>query len=199
MLAALTKRNILCFTKRPLVRFQHSLITEDDLIHRVDLRVGKITQIEQHQDASHLFVEQVDLNTESTEKMPNPRTIVSGLAPFMTKESLLNKDVIVVSNLKPSKFRGVLSQGMLLAAGINDAVQVLSPSNGGITGERIQLEGIEYIGNTDPVLKPKQKVFEQVVSHLKTDENGFATYKGIKLVTSAGNYVSCELKNAPIS
>lgn len=33
----------------------------------------------------------VDLNAETTEVMPNPRTIVSGLAPFMTMESLLVK------------------------------------------------------------------------------------------------------------
>jgi tRNA-binding EMAP/Myf-like protein len=72
MLAALTKRNIVSFTKRPLVRFQHSLITEDDFIHRVDLRVGKITQIEQHQDASHLFVEQGKVVNIDMTAIPSP-------------------------------------------------------------------------------------------------------------------------------
>lgn len=86
------------------------MITNEDVIHRVDLRVGKIVHIENHSEASHLFIEQgkgpfiitcfiyllyhsqhciVDLNTESTDKVPNPRTIVSGLAPYMPKESLL--------------------------------------------------------------------------------------------------------------
>lgn len=31
----------------------------------------------------------VELNTETTEAMPNPRTIVSGLAPYMPIEALL--------------------------------------------------------------------------------------------------------------
>lgn len=38
-------------------RLNHT-IASDDLIHRVDLRVGKIVQIEQHPDATHLFIEQ---------------------------------------------------------------------------------------------------------------------------------------------
>lgn len=33
-------------------------ITNDDVIHRVDLRVGKIVHIEQHSKANHLFIEQ---------------------------------------------------------------------------------------------------------------------------------------------
>lgn len=38
-------------------RLNHT-IASDDLVHRVDLRVGKIVQIEQHPDATHLFIEQ---------------------------------------------------------------------------------------------------------------------------------------------
>ncbi|GAN05929.1 nucleic acid-binding protein [Mucor ambiguus] len=180
-------------------RLNHT-IASDDLIHRVDLRVGKIVQIEQHADAAHLFIEQVDLNTEATEAMPNPRTIVSGLAPFMPMESLLDRNVIVVGNLKPSKFRGVLSQGMLLAAATADSktVRLLSPPKDSIIGERVALEGVDWQGQTDAVLKPKQKVFEQVVSFLKTDASGVATYKGIALNTSAGP-VTCELADAQIS
>lgn len=98
---------------KTFTRWNHSngsTIANEDVIHRVDLRVGKIVQIENHSEASHLFIEQgkgpfqnpfvavslilsffflVDLKTESTDTMPNPRTIVSGLAPYMTKESLL--------------------------------------------------------------------------------------------------------------
>lgn len=33
-------------------------ITNDDVIHRVDLRVGKIVHVEQHSEANHLFIEQ---------------------------------------------------------------------------------------------------------------------------------------------
>lgn len=133
--------------------------------------------------------------------MPNPRTIVSGLAPYMPMESLLNKSVIVVTNLKPSKFRGVLSQGMLLACSSadNKSVQLLSPPPESTIGERVQLEGVgEWFGEPDAVLKPKQKVFEQVVPFLKTNEEGVATYKGVPFITSAGP-ITGAIKNAQIS
>ncbi|KAI8638736.1 hypothetical protein BD408DRAFT_422611 [Parasitella parasitica] len=180
-------------------RLSHTFAV-DDLIHKVDFRVGKIVQIEQHPAATHLFIEQVDLNTGPAGEISNPRTIVSGLAPFMSMESLLNRHVIVVCNLKPSKFRGVLSQGMLLAASSADqkSVQLLSPSENSIIGERVALEGIDWQGEADPVLKPKQKVFEQVAHYLKTDKNGIASYKGITLKTSGGSIV-CGLADAQIS
>ncbi|KAL7322619.1 hypothetical protein PS15p_211597 [Mucor circinelloides] len=203
MLLTASIRKDLCRNNLVLKVYQQRLnhtIASDDLIHRVDLRVGKIVQIEQHPDAAHLFIEQVDLNVEPTEAMPNPRTIVSGLAPFMPIESLLNKNVVVVSNLKPSKFRGVLSQGMLLAASSADSksVQLLSPPKDSIIGERVALQGVDWQGQADLVLKPKQKVFEQVASFLKTDANGVATYKGVTLNTSAGPVI-CELADAQIS
>lgn len=39
-------------------RFTHTEIANDDVIHRVDFRVGKIVHIEQHNEANHLFIEQ---------------------------------------------------------------------------------------------------------------------------------------------
>lgn len=106
----------------------------------------------------------------------------------------------MVTNLKPSKFRGVLSQGMLLACSSSDdkSVELIAPPKGSEIGERVQLEGIEWVGNTDPVLKPKQKVFEQVVEFLKTNEQGIATYKGIPFTTSVGP-ITASIKNAQIS
>lgn len=103
----------------------------------------------------------------------------------------------MVANLKASKFRGVLSQGMLLAASVDNRVQTLSPPSLAPIGERIQLEGVS-LGEPVDVLKPKQKIFEQVAEHLKTDENGVATYKGIPLVTSEGP-ICCEIKHGEVS
>ncbi|KAI9267979.1 hypothetical protein BDA99DRAFT_436005 [Phascolomyces articulosus] len=163
-------------------------IAENDTIHRVNLRVGQIIKVEQHPDADHLFIEQVNVNEEL------PRTIVSGLAPYMAKESLLSKRVIVVSNMKPSKFRGVLSQGMLLAAGKDSKVELLQPSNTCQIGERVEIESHPAVGEPDTVLKPKQKIFEGVAQFLVTDKGKNATYKGYKLVTSSdGNQpIQCE-------
>ncbi|CEG64971.1 hypothetical protein RMATCC62417_01856 [Rhizopus microsporus] len=178
---------------RLLYRSLSTTITADDPIHKVDLRVGKITEIENHSDASHLYIEKVCVSKEPSEE----RTIVSGLVPYMSKDSLYDKKVVVVANLKASKFRGVLSQGMLLAASVDNRVQTLSPPSLAPIGERIQLEGVS-LGEPVDVLKPKQKIFEQVAEHLKTDENGVATYKGIPLVTSEGP-ICCEIKHGEVS
>lgn len=89
---------------------------------------------------------------------------------------------------------------MLLAASSADSksVQLLSPPKDSIIGERVALQGVDWQGQADLVLKPKQKVFEQVASFLKTDANGVATYKGVTLNTSAGPVI-CELADAQIS
>jgi methionyl-tRNA synthetase len=50
---------------------------------------------------------------------------VSGLVPHYKEEELLGKNIILVSNLKPAKLRGVMSNGMLLAASADGAVEVI--------------------------------------------------------------------------
>ncbi len=52
------------------------------------------------------------------------RQIVSGIAASYKPEELIGKKVILVSNLKPAKLRGVESNGMLLAAGTENGVVV---------------------------------------------------------------------------
>ena len=53
-----------------------------------------------------------------------PRTIVSGLVEFCSIEQLLNRNVIVLCNLKPRPLKGILSAGMLLCASSVDKAQV---------------------------------------------------------------------------
>ncbi len=44
------------------------------------------------------------------------RTIVSGIAKYYTPEEFIGKKVVVVTNLKPVKLRGIMSEGMILCA-----------------------------------------------------------------------------------
>ncbi len=53
------------------------------------------------------------------------RSVVSGIAQFYTAEQLIGKKIALVANLKPAKLRGVLSEGMILAADNGDAIEVL--------------------------------------------------------------------------
>ena len=57
-------------------------------------------------------------------ELEGPRTIVSGLVEFCSIEQLLNRNVIVLCNLKPRPLKGILSAGMLLCASSVDKAQV---------------------------------------------------------------------------
>ncbi|MFF5997067.1 methionine--tRNA ligase [Lysinibacillus sp. KU-BSD001] len=82
-------------------------ITIDDFM-KVDLRVATVTACEPVPKANKLLKLQVDLGYEQ-------RQVVSGIAEHYTPEQLVGQKVIVVTNLKPVKLRGELSQGMILA------------------------------------------------------------------------------------
>ena len=85
-----------------------SEITIDDFT-KIELKVGTLIAAEKHPKADRLLVEQIDLGTET-------RQIVSGIAKTFEPKDVIGKKVVVVSNLKPVKLRGVESQGMILCA-----------------------------------------------------------------------------------
>ncbi|MCL1698446.1 MULTISPECIES: methionine--tRNA ligase [unclassified Lysinibacillus] len=82
-------------------------ITIDDFM-KVDLRVATVIACETIPKADKLLKLQVDLGYEQ-------RQVVSGIAKFYSPDELIGQKVIVVTNLKPVKLRGELSQGMILA------------------------------------------------------------------------------------
>lgn len=98
------------------------IITIDEL-DKVELKVGQIKEVSRIEKSDKLYKLSVDVGEEQ------PRTIVSGLVEFYTEEELLGKQVVVVTNLKPAKLRGVESNGMLLAAGDYDVVKLLTLDN----------------------------------------------------------------------
>lgn len=86
-----------------------SFIEIDDFA-KVDLRVGQVLSAERIPKADKLLLLKIDLGEE------NPRQVLAGIAQYYEPESLIDRKVVVVSNLKPRKLRGYESQGMVVAA-----------------------------------------------------------------------------------
>ncbi|KAG6441622.1 tyrosine--tRNA ligase, cytoplasmic [Manduca sexta] len=162
---------------------------------RLDIRVGRIVEVSRHPEADTLYVEKIDLGEEE------PRTIVSGLVNFVPIEEMVNRDVVVLCNLKPAKMRGVESKGMVLCASIDEPKQVepLFAPEGSKPGDRIIIEGYET-ATPDEVLNPKKKVWEKLQVDLKTTESLVAVWQGNSLISKVNSnpVTTKSLKNAPI-
>ena len=107
----------------------------------IELTVAKITDIKPNPEGEKLYIETLD------DGSGKPRTIQSGLRPYLKEEELLGKHVIIASNLAPRTMRGVESWGMLLAGDYkdsegNDKVEVLDAS-WAKPGTKVILEGAD--------------------------------------------------------
>lgn len=86
----------------------------DDFM-KIDLRTGKIIAAEKVKKSKRLLKLKVDIGTEV-------RQVVAGIAECYEPDQLIERTVIIVSNLKPAKLMGIESQGMLLAASNNGKI-----------------------------------------------------------------------------
>lgn len=92
-------------------------ISYDDFA-KLELRVGEVVRSEKMKNADKLLKLQVDLGNET-------RQIISGIAEHYKPEQLIGQKVIVVSNLKPVKLRGEMSEGMILTGEAPDGTLAL--------------------------------------------------------------------------
>lgn len=88
------------------------MVTYDDFA-KLDIRVAKIIEVEKIPGKSKIIKGVIDLGEEK-------RQVIIGGAEYYQPEELVNKKVIVISNLEPRKIAGVESNAMLLAADLND-------------------------------------------------------------------------------
>ena len=86
------------------------LISIDDFA-RVRLRAARVTAAEKVEGADKLLKLTLSLGADEAE-----RTVVSGIAKFYSPEEMMGRQVVLVSNLKPAKLRGIRSEGMILCA-----------------------------------------------------------------------------------
>lgn len=90
-----------------------------DYFKRIDLRAVKVVNAERVEGAEKLLKLEVDIGGER-------RTVVAGIAGEFAPEELIGKTLVLVANLAPAKIRGIVSQGMILAAGEEKALALVT-------------------------------------------------------------------------
>ena len=91
-----------------------------DQFKAIDIRIARIVSAEDHPNADKLYI----LTVEAGEGV---KKLVAGIKEHYTKEELVNKEIVVVNNLKPATIRGVQSEGMALATKDGGKLALLVP------------------------------------------------------------------------
>ena len=88
-----------------------------DYFSKVSLKTAKVITAERVEGSANLIKCQVEIGDQK-------KQIVAGVGKYYKPEEMIGKTIIIVDNLAPAKIRGILSEGMLLAA-VNDQGIVL--------------------------------------------------------------------------
>ena len=100
---------------------------------KVEMRTGRIVSVEDHPNADKLFVITIDEGSDST------RTVCAGLKGHYEPSDLEGLNVVFVANLEPRKLRGIMSEGMILAADDGEGgVKVLTTEGDILSGSRVR-------------------------------------------------------------
>ena len=137
------------------------------LFEELNLKVGRVLEVSDHPNGEKLYILKIDIGEK--------RQLVAGLKPYYKKDELLNKNLIIVTNLKPAVLRGVESQGMLLAADDGKQVKILEAPDAK-PGEEVFADELKAEGK-------KQITFEEFMKIPISAENESAFYENKKLKT----------------
>lgn len=118
------------------------------LFSKLNLKVAIIEDVQPHPNADKLYVLKITAD--------KPRQLVAGIKPFYAPEQLKGKHIIIVSNLKPAILRGIESQGMLLAAQVENVVKVLEAPNS-VAGEQVFVDG-EDVGSSEITIEEFKQI-----------------------------------------
>lgn len=119
-------------SSRPERLFQK--ITEKEL--NLKLLIAKVEEVNDHPNAEKLYLLDLDLGNSK-------RRIVSGIRDSYTKEGLVGKKIVVVSNLKPASIRGEVSNGMLLAAEDESGIHLVLAPESTEAGEEVKIGSLK--------------------------------------------------------
>ena len=147
---------------------------EEDLFSNIDLRAAKIIDVKDHPDAEKLLILQIDLGEIGK------RVIVAGIKNHYSKEELKGKNIVVITNLKPAKIRGIKSNGMLLAATDSKGIVSLLNPNDVQPGSKVYIDDIP----SKPVNIVEFDKFLEIKMYV--DENQQVIYKNKILKSEIG-------------
>jgi methionyl-tRNA synthetase len=97
----------------PKIEIKEIPIIDFEDFMKLDLKTGTINTAEKVNKSDKLLKLTVDIGTEI-------RDVVSGIAQFFTPEEILGKKIVLLTNLKPRKIKGIESNGMILMAEDNE-------------------------------------------------------------------------------
>ncbi|ODQ77590.1 hypothetical protein BABINDRAFT_163321 [Babjeviella inositovora NRRL Y-12698] len=169
MFARFTSRAVYNASKTP-VRFISAV--PEHLPSLLNLKVGQIVSCEKHPDAEKLYVSRIQVGTDGTEA--NLLTVCSGLVQFVPLDQMQGRRVVVLTNLKPSKMRGIKSEAMLLASEAEVAgsvkVELVDAPRSSLVGESLYFKPFVRGKNENPP-RLKSKVWELIQANLKTNQS----------------------------
>lgn len=145
-------------------------------ICRLAFKVGEITKIWEMEGKDSIYCEEIDVGEDK------PRTVMSGLRSYFTKEELLHRKVIVITNLKARRVGSFESQGMVICATNEDKsiVELVEPPQDAQVGEMISFEGLPEV-KPDEDVNPNRKTspWGKCADSLCVNEEGVACFKVI--------------------
>ena len=106
------------------------MINYDDF-SKMEIRIGTILEAEKIEEADKLLKLKVDFGSEQ-------RIIVAGIAESYKPATLIGKQLPVLTNLEPRVIRGIESQGMILAAVVDEKAVILKPAKKVPAGTKVR-------------------------------------------------------------
>jgi methionine--tRNA ligase beta chain len=95
------------------------MVTFEDF-KKLEIRIGKVLSVERVEGTDKLIRLEIDLGTEK-------RQLIAGMAEFFEPNYLIGKETPILTNLEPRNFKGIESQGMILAVDIDGKPVLLYP------------------------------------------------------------------------
>ncbi|XP_054273003.1 aminoacyl tRNA synthase complex-interacting multifunctional protein 1-like [Macrosteles quadrilineatus] len=174
-------------TRTELRKMQEGLKWQDGDVenpNQMDLRVGRISQVVQHDSDDMLYISEVDIGSYD-----ESRLIATSLKESYKMTDLLNKLVVILCNVIPLDDREIKSKtGMLLLATkikydekgeeIGEQLELLQPWPNSVPGERIYVDGFPL---QDPLPPKEEEFFDFVMKDFLVDSTGVVNWRGMPL------------------
>jgi aminoacyl tRNA synthase complex-interacting multifunctional protein 1 len=146
----------------------------------IQFTTAVLEKVDLHPNADSLYVSNANIGEGQF------RTVCSGLVNFVPLHELIGRRVVLVTNLKSSKLRGVVSEAMVLAAE-GSKLELVDPPRNARVGECLRFEGI----SGEPASSVKLKLWQTVQKNLAVNQRGEIVYCGDygekRLIDSSGD------------